>query len=55
MIDQEAKKRLVKARTKIMKGEIGMATMLLHLDLIEVDASQCKTMATDGRRIIYCP
>ena len=38
-----------------MKGEIGMATMLLHLDLVEVDASRCNTMATDGRRIIYCP
>ena len=53
MIDQKAHDRLIKSRSKLMKGHVGMASMLLHLDLIEVDSSLCGTMATDGKRIIY--
>ena len=46
---------IVKARAKLMKGNVGMASMLLHLDLIEVDESKCETMATDGKVIYYFP
>ena len=46
---------IVKARAKLMKGNVGMASMLLHLDLIEVDESKCDTMATDGKVIYYFP
>jgi len=55
MINQEAHKRLLKARSKLMQGHIGMASMLLNLKLVEVAPSQCSTMATDGKRIIYSP
>tara|TARA_R100001244_G_scaffold5797_1_gene6941 strand:+ start:1945 stop:3279 length:1335 start_codon:yes stop_codon:yes gene_type:complete len=55
MINQKAHDRLIKSRSKLMKGHVGMASMLLHLDLIEVSSSQCGTMATDGKRIIYNP
>jgi len=54
MINQEARKRLLKARSKLMQGHVGMASMLLNLELVEVASSQCSTMATDGKRIIYC-
>lgn len=50
-----AETRLIKARSKLMKGNIGMASMLLHLDLVAVSPDVCSTMATDGRRIIYNP
>ena len=39
---------IVKARAKLMKGNVGMASMLLHLDLVEVDsldATQWQLMA----------
>ena len=55
MINQQAHEKMIKARSKLMKGQLGMASMLLHLDLIEVSADQCSTMATDGKRIIYNP
>ena len=55
MINQDAHDRLIKSRSKLMKGHVGMASMLLHLDLIEVTSSQCDTMATDGKRIIFNP
>ena len=55
MINQDAHDRLIKSRSKLMKGHVGMASMLLHLDLIEVSSSQCGTIATDGKRIIYNP
>ena len=55
MINQEAHKRLLKARSKLMQGHIGMASMLLNLELVEVASSQCSTMATDGKRIMYSP
>ena len=46
---------IVKARAKLMKGNVGMASMLLQLDLIEVYKSRCETMATDGNEIYYFP
>jgi predicted metal-dependent peptidase len=46
---------IVKARAKLMKGNVGMASMLLHLKLVEVDQSRCDTMATDGKVIYYYP
>ena len=55
MINQQAHEKMIKARSKLMKGQLGMASMLLHLDLVEVSADQCSTMATDGKRIIYNP
>lgn len=45
--------KVIKARAKLMKGHIGMASMLLHLDLVEVNDPRCSTMATDGKRIIF--
>ena len=48
---KQAHDYIVKARAKLMKGHVGMASMLLHLDLKEVDASECSTMATDGKNI----
>ena len=47
--------KIIKARSKLMKGNIGMASMLLHLDLVEVEKSRCKTMATDGKSIFFFP
>jgi hypothetical protein len=38
---------IVKARAKLMKGNVGMASMLLHLDwlrLISLDATQWQLM-----------
>ena len=55
MTNQKAYDRLIKSRSKLMKGHVGMASMLLHLDLVEVSQHQCGTMATDGKRIIYNP
>ncbi len=46
---------IVKARSKLMKGNVGMASMLLHLDLIETEKSKCDTMATDGKNIYFYP
>lgn len=54
-VSQEAETKMVKSRSKLMRGHIGMASMLLHLELVEVDPSQCTTMATDGKRIFYNP
>ena len=47
--------KIIKARAKLMKGHVGMASMLLHLNLVEVEASKCETLATDGRNIFYNP
>ena len=44
--------RIIKARAKLMKGNIGMASMLLSLELIEA-SDRCKTMATDGVNIYW--
>lgn len=55
MTNQKAHDALIKARTKLMKGHVGMASMLLHLDLVEVSPETCKTMSTDGKHIFYCP
>ena len=47
-----SEERMIKARAKLMKGNVGMATMLLKLTLIE-DNERCKTMATDGVNIYW--
>ena len=47
--------KIIKARSKLMQGNVGMASMLLHLDLVEVDSSKCDTMATDGKKIYFFP
>jgi len=47
--------KLTKARSKLMRNNLGIATMLLTLDLIECDASKTETMATDGRQIFFHP
>jgi len=44
--------RIIKARAKLMKGNIGMASMLLSLELIEA-SDRCETMATDGVNIYW--
>jgi predicted metal-dependent peptidase len=44
--------RIIKARAKLMKGNVGMATMLLNLELIEA-SERCETMATDGVNIYW--
>ncbi len=44
--------RIIKARAKLMKGNIGMASMLLSLELIEA-SDRCDTMATDGVNIYW--
>lgn len=42
--------KLIKARAKLMKGNVGMASMLLNLDLVE--DSSFDTLATDGQKFI---
>lgn len=44
--------KITKARSKLMKGQVGMASILLGLELVEAD-DKCDTMATDGKRIYY--
>jgi predicted metal-dependent peptidase len=43
--------KLLKARARLMKGNIGMATMILNLDLVEDNSFG--TLATDGQNIFY--
>ena len=43
--------KLIKARAKLMKGNVGMASMLLNLDLVE--DSSFDTLATDGQKIYW--
>ena len=47
-----SEERIIKARAKLMKGNVGMATMLLKLTLIE-NNERCQTMATDGINIYW--
>ena len=49
---KNSEERMIKARAKLMKGNVGMATMLLKLTLIE-DNERCKTMATNGINIYW--
>ena len=49
---KNSEERMIKARAKLMKGNVGMATMLLKLTLIE-DNERCQTMATDGINIYW--
>jgi len=44
--------KLIKCRSRLMRGNIGIASMLLPLTLVESD---CETMATDGKSIFYNP
>ena len=44
-------KKIVKARAKLMKGNIGMASMLLNLELVENPSID--TLATDGQKIFW--
>ena len=44
-------RKLVKARAKLMKGNVGMASMLLNLELVE--DSSFDTLATDGQKIYW--
>ncbi len=48
----DAFSKITKARSKLMKGHVGMASILLSLDLVEAN-DKCDTMATDGKRIYY--
>ena len=48
----DAYAKLIKARAKLMKGHVGMASILLAVEFVE-DNERCKTMATDGERIFY--
>tara|TARA_R100000935_G_scaffold20333_3_gene38478 strand:+ start:3409 stop:4803 length:1395 start_codon:yes stop_codon:yes gene_type:complete len=52
MITDKSEKKIITARSKLMKGNIGMASMLLSLDLVEA-SDRCDTMATDGKRIYW--
>jgi len=49
---KNSEERMIKARAKLMKGNVGMATMLLKLTLIE-NNERCQTMATDGVNIYW--
>ena len=48
----KSEERIIKARSKLMKGNVGMATMLLKLTLVRED-EKCQTMATDGVNIYW--
>ena len=54
-MNKQALQLIIKSRSKLMRGQVGMASMLLHLEPVEVTPTQCPTMATDGKRIIYNP
>lgn len=49
----DAMKKVIQARALLMKNRIGIASMLLGLELVEVDEAVCPTMATDGLRIYF--
>ena len=44
--------KLIKCRARLMRGNVGIASMLLPLPFVE---SECETMATDGKSIFYNP
>jgi predicted metal-dependent peptidase len=46
-----AEEKLIKSRSRLMRRDIGIASMLLSLDLVK--SEKCDTMATDGQRIIW--
>ena len=46
-------KKVVKARVLLMQESQGVASMLIELDLVELSAEECPTMATDGKRIFF--
>tara|TARA_R110000782_G_C14813701_1_gene413054 strand:- start:198 stop:1661 length:1464 start_codon:yes stop_codon:yes gene_type:complete len=49
----DAMKKVVKARVLLMQESQGVASMLIELDLVELSAEECPTMATDGKRIFF--
>tara|TARA_R100001244_G_scaffold18711_2_gene19569 strand:+ start:962 stop:2323 length:1362 start_codon:yes stop_codon:yes gene_type:complete len=46
---------LTKTRSRLMRKNLGVATMSLHLKFVAVTPDICETMATDGQRIIFNP
>jgi len=44
--------KLIKCRSRLMRGNVGIASMLLPLPFVKSD---CETMATDGKSIFYNP
>jgi len=53
LIENDPLRKLVKCRSKLMKGQVGMASMLLRHKFVELSPEECPTMATDGKRIFY--
>ena len=49
----DAMKKVIKARASLMQENLGIASMLIELDLVEVSTEKCPTMATDGKRIFF--
>jgi len=45
--------RVLQARARLMKHDVGIASMLLNLELVETD--KCDTMATNGKEILWNP
>ena len=45
--------KITACRAKLMKSNIGIASILLPLDLVERES--ISTMATDGKNIFYNP
>ena len=45
--------RVLQARARLMKHDVGIASMLLNLKLVETD--KCDTMATNGKEILWNP
>jgi predicted metal-dependent peptidase len=46
--------KIVMARSRLMRKDVGFASMLLNLELVE-DGERFDTMATDGQRIFWNP
>ena len=49
MTNLTAKEMVIKARTALMRDQVGMASILLPLEIVEDETKP--TMATDGRKI----
>ena len=46
--------KIVMARSRLMRKDVGFASMLLNLELVE-DGERFDSMATDGQRIFWNP
>ena len=53
MTNLTPKEMVIKARTALMRDQVGMASILLPLEIVEDETKP--TMATDGRKIYYNP